>query len=188
MEESSILSEEQQRQRRLARYKGETVLLDPKNYGENPEDRTGEKIYTRIKQLAELLNTIDPDEKYILRCQGWFEAASTEQFYLVYSPPAYAQLPMQYITLHQYVGSTFKPSVTARIYLAYTLAKSIAHIHREGWLHKGIRSDHVLFFPERIGASRTIENPRLAGFDYARRDAPGEYSEKPMLVLRLTYS
>ena len=30
--------------RRLARYKNKIVLLDPKNYGENPQDKLGKKV------------------------------------------------------------------------------------------------------------------------------------------------
>lgn len=181
---SASLSRELERERRIAKYDGEIVLLDPKTYGENPEDKSGNKVYGRVKDLARELNKISPDEWQTLRCKGWFEDAQKELFYFVYEPPAYCQAPTEYKTLYQYVGSSFKPSVSDRIQLALTLALAMHQIHQKGWLHKGFRSDHVLFFPKKPRAPRSIEDPRLVGFDFARKDHPGEYSEKPMLVCR----
>lgn len=179
---TASISRELGRKRRVAKYSGETVLLDPKTYGENPEDKSGNKIYERVKDLARELNNISPDEWQTLRCRGWFEDTQKEQFYFVYETPAYCEAPTKYKTLYQYVDSSFMPSVSDRIQLALTLARAMHRIHKKGWLHKGFRSDHVLFFPKKSRASRSIEDPRLVGFDFARRDHPGEYSEEVMLV------
>lgn len=180
---SRPLSSEAQKERRLAKYNGQIVLLDPKNYGENPEGTDGDKIYARVKDLAQELSKMMPEECQTLHCKGWYEDSKRKQFYLVYEPPPYSSAPTEYKTLYDYIGSTFRPSLNDRISLARQLAKSIHQIHEKGWLHKGIRSDHVLFFPEKRGAPRSINNPRLVGFDFARRDAADEVSEKNVKML-----
>jgi len=172
--------------RRLARYKGETVLLDPKDYGENPDDSTGEKVYARVKELASDLARLLPTlpfgiEAGTLECKGWYEDQSTSQFYLVYSLPPECEEPCKPKCLSEIFRSS-RPSVGARIGLARSLALITSKVHENGWLHKGIRSDHVLFFPRGTGRRISIRNVRLVGFDFARKDRPHEYSEKPMCV------
>ena len=170
--------------RRLARYDNKIVLLDPKNYGENPQDKLGEKVKDRVRELAQFLHDIDPEVNRTLKCRGWYEDDVNDQFYLVFELPVRTvdgQSPSVQ-SLYDLVGSTFKPSVTARIQLARSLAISLSRVHENGWYHKGIRSDSVVFIQPHSGVSRTLESPRLAGFDFARKDSPNEYSEKPMSV------
>lgn len=173
-----------QRHRRLARFKNETVLLDPKDYGNNPDDSTGDKVYARVKDLANDLAHILPALPFgiqfgTLECRGWYEDQATSQFYLVYSLPPECEEPCEPKTLSQMFKSS-KPSVGSRIKLAASLARIINKIHESGWLHKGIRADHVLFFPARPGGRVSFHHVRLVGFDFARKDKPHEYSEKPM--------
>ena len=170
--------------RRLAKYHDQIVLLDPKNYGENPQDKLGQKVKDRIRDLAYFLHNIDPDVDRTLKCRGWYEDDVNDQFYLVFELPVIIvgqHLPSVQ-SLHDLVESTFRPSITARIQLAKSLAIALRRVHENRWYHKGIRSDSVLFIQPQVGASRTLESPRLAGFDFARKDGPKEYSEKPMSV------
>jgi hypothetical protein len=66
-------------------------------------------------------------------------------------------------------------SHTMRFELAQSLAQSILYLHTAGWLHRGIRSSHIIFCSEREFFSDTHEQleqleqldlPYLAGFDY----------------------
>jgi hypothetical protein len=82
-------------------------------------------------------------------------------------------------SLRDYLNSTFRPSLTDRMRLALGLAQAVANIHSRNWLHKGIRSENVVFLTPGM---RSIDEPRLIGFDFARRDGQNEYSEKPLLV------
>lgn len=172
-------------QRRFASYANETVLIDPKKYGDDPDDAIGDKVYDRAKDLAETLGSLRSDEFLTLKCKGLFEDNEQRQFCFVYGLPSHCEPPSTRTppsSLLQYVTSSFKPSVTARIKLAHRLALSIRKIHEEGWLHKGIRSENILFFQPRQNAPRSLDNPRLVGFDFARKEGSGEYSEKPMSV------
>lgn len=166
----------------------ELVLVEPKDYGNNPDDDTGGIVYSRIKDLARFLLDLEPalhgetNKPCTLKCKGWYEDQSTSQFCFVYHlPPECANHTekLDFITLYQ-AYSISKPPVETRIRLAQALAETVLSIHQGGWVHKGIRSDHVLFFPPTPGARLSLDCPRLVGFDYARRDRPNEYSEKPM--------
>jgi hypothetical protein len=171
--------------RRFACYANEVVLIDPKRYGEDPDDTIGDKVYDRVKDLAVTLQSLRGDEFLSLKCKGFFEDDARRQFCFVYELPPHCEppsTPTPPSSLLDYVNSSFKPSVTARVRLAYRLALSLRKIHDEGWLHKGLRSENVLFFPTRPNAARSLDHPRLVGFDFARREGPGEYSERSLLV------
>ncbi|KAK3167128.1 hypothetical protein OEA41_010254 [Lepraria neglecta] len=62
VEELSSLSPDKAKSRRLARYDGDTVLIDPKNYGENEDDKLGDKVYDRVQALARMLSNLDFEE------------------------------------------------------------------------------------------------------------------------------
>lgn len=38
-----------------------------------------------------------------------------------------------------------KPDLETRFRVAFTIAEAILRLHTAGWLHKGVRSEHVLF-------------------------------------------
>lgn len=183
VKELSSLRPGQDRQRRFAKYNDQVVLLDPKNYGEHANDRAGEKVIGRVNDLAKTLWEItDLDAFRTLPCQGWFEDDAKNQFYFVYrllpvpnDPPT-----LQLDTLLEHVNSPLKPSITARIRLAHALALSLQKFHQMGWLHKGIHSEHVIFFRPNDGYPRSVDDPRLLGFDFSRRNGGDEFSEKAM--------
>lgn len=54
-----------------------------------------------------------------------------------------------------------------RFEIAQSLARSILYLHIAGWLHKGIRSSHILFCSEkRFSDTEQLDLPYLVGFDY----------------------
>jgi serine/threonine protein kinase len=70
------------------------------------------------------------------------------------------------------------PSLTARVALAKAIAECIEKLHAVNWLHKGLRSDNVLFF--RSGnADCDISRPYLSGFDYSRPAQREDMTERP---------
>lgn len=188
------------RTRRLAYYNDELVLLDPKDYDEDETDdiNVSDLVYERVKTLAQVLNRYGPTEFQSLRCKGWFEDVASEQFYFVYEIP-FSSARLRLATsgggvavgsgtdltfpdsLLDYISSSFRPSLSQRIELARVLAEALVRIHRLGWMHKGIRSENVIFLTSLDrGRMRSLAEPRLIGFDFARKEGVDEYSEKPM--------
>jgi serine/threonine protein kinase len=82
-----------------------------------------------------------------------------------------------------------KPSITDRVALAKALANCILYLHSVNWLHKGLRSDNVIFFSTTLAVAPNnnqhgitmvdYSKPYLSGFDFARPARPGEFTEKP---------
>ena len=71
------------------------------------------------------------------------------------------------------------PSLSYRVQVAVALAETVLQLHTAGWLHKGIRSENVLFL-DRDKLCWEIGNslgPYLAGYDYSRADNPLEMTE-----------
>lgn len=66
-------------------------------------------------------------------------------------------------------GDNFAPSLSDRVRLALQLAESLLNFHSIGWLHKNVRSENVMFFPENL-SQRTLKRPRWVGLTYARGD------------------
>lgn len=82
----SSLSPDKAKSCQLARWVGDTVLLDPENYGENEDGNFGDKVYDRVQPLARMLFNLGFEEFRTLKCKGWYEDASKDQCYLVYEP------------------------------------------------------------------------------------------------------
>jgi hypothetical protein len=169
----------------------ELVLLEPKDYASNPDNKAGSKVYDRIKELARVLHGFElaaDSNSHLLKCKGWYDDQAIAQFYFVYHlPPECVAVPsslssgngIEFMSLFE-AYNTSHPLAGDRVRLALALARTLLDIHKKNWLHKGLRSDHILFFPSRPGGKPNLKCPRVVGFDYARRDGPNEYSEKPM--------
>lgn len=65
-----------------------------------------------------------------------------------------------------------KPSLTTRIQIARDVATSIWYLHATNWLHKGLRSENVVF------QSFVSTGPYLVGLDYSRPANPYELTGK----------
>ena len=64
--------------------------------------------------------------------------------------------------------------------MALRVAQVVRNFHRTGWLHKGLRSDNILFFDTTdVLATIRSTNFVLDGFNFARLGAPTEISEQP---------
>lgn len=86
------------------------------------------------------------------------------------------------ISLHSLLCNSRKPRVTDRIALATAVANCILYLHSVNWLHKGLRSNNIVFF--RCEKTKKIEfsKPYISGFDFARpeRLRPDEETEIPV--------
>jgi hypothetical protein len=68
--------------------------------------------------------------------------------------------------------------------LGKELANCLLELHTAGWLHKSFCSENIVFFPKADQTPRTLEQPYLVGFEYARRAGPDEFSEEIAAYVR----
>jgi hypothetical protein len=160
----------------IALYDGAPVFVEWKDI----DPKLKRKIKPRAENLAVLLNMPKDPSFRSLHCRGFFEDNEKGKFAFVYNHPpgSEGQRPVSLLDLLR--DANYTPSVTSRIKLALDLTKTLKHFHTAGWLHKNLRSENVLFFPppDSPPSWKSIESPFLAGFGFARFDAPSEISEQ----------
>lgn len=185
-------------ERELASYKSKTVLVEWRFL----EKKYEVELRGRVHQLAILLGNVQDPSFHSLNCVGLLPKNKAYQpndetyvcyglvFALIQPVPESLRFPPTSVqTLSNLYECSRKPSLNERLGIAIALAETVLQLHTSGWLHKGIRSNNVLFL--NIGdlkwESSRAAGPYLAGYDYARPDHPDERTEeapaKPELEL-----
>ena len=153
-------------------------------------------IQDRVAKLAALLgSSIKPPAFRAPKCLGYFrdeEGDDEPRYGLVYEPPHSSLVALSSMkSLKDLLLSIPPPSLNKRIALACTLSESLLYLHAVNWLHKGVRSESVLFFPQ--GQSGPTDGALLSalvlsGFDCARPDLPEELTlRKPSNIYHDMY-
>lgn len=153
------------------------------------------KIENRVMLLARLLQVEKPAAFHAPRCLGYVRRPMDEgrlEFGFVFAPPP-ETIANTIQTLRELLERRPKPALVARIALCCKLAESIDSFHAVDWLHKGFRSENVLFLgpvateveggddaPPSPGPSPSLARPYVTGFELSRpRDMP-DLTEKPV--------
>jgi serine/threonine protein kinase len=140
----------------------------------------------RVEALASLLNSDDhPEQLRILRCLGFIHDVSNDSqpaFGLVYGIPASANVKIRNLSevISDTARITPRPTLEARLRLAYTLARSLSTFHKLGWLHKSISAYNVLLFNSPGSSSSAwLDSPYLVGFNHSRQKDPLAFTVGP---------
>ena len=158
------------------------VLLEWKAVEKTVEER----LKRRIEGLTLMMsNTADPSF-HSLRCLGYlrhetegnsnmyayvYEVVNLDEEEAPRSPPAVRSLLSLF-------DEKRIPSLTYRVRLALALAQTVLQLHTSGWLHKGLRSENILFIEgDSTWANGAELPPYVGGYDYARADNPLEMTE-----------
>ncbi|RYP33045.1 hypothetical protein DL767_004956 [Monosporascus sp. MG133] len=141
----------------------------------------------RVRRMVARLSHPERTSRHVLRCAGYVQDRFEKQIGLVFylenggdtaSPPA---------GLHDlYHGSSKEPGKAAkprhvrvplglRFKLAHSLAVALEGLHRVGWMHKGVESKNLVFFPPEANEAGGrgmdaggLDGPYLFGFEWAR--------------------
>ncbi|KAI0895278.1 prion-inhibition and propagation-domain-containing protein [Annulohypoxylon nitens] len=158
----------------LANYDGEVVVVEKKPITNMPWS----KILPRVENLAALLNAPKDETFRSLLCKGIVVEDDTVSFVFHHPTPDNPVEPRSLLDLFSARDGVEPPSLTDRVQLALSIARLVQNFHRAGWLHKSLRSQNILFFPQEDG-SIPLGDPCLAGFAFARFGSPTEISEQP---------
>ncbi|OAL47004.1 hypothetical protein IQ07DRAFT_590470 [Pyrenochaeta sp. DS3sAY3a] len=162
--------------RGTAVYDGEIVFVEWKYV--TPAMRS--KILSRAENLAALLSIRKDQTFQSLICKGLLE--DYQRLGFIYQQPSGIQPLVEPRSLLDFFskGGIEPPSLSDRIRLALRLAQVVRNFHRTGWLHKGLRSENILFFNAK-DASVAVRSTDfvLTGFNFARLAAPTEISDQP---------
>ena len=136
------------------------------------------KNLKRVKELVTLLQSDKPIQFCAPRCLGFFNDRDDKKnsnhdarFGLVFEKPKNCASPL---SLRQMIFKAPKASLTDRVTLAHKISTCVLYLHAVNWLHKGLRSDGVMFFPNSDSDTSSITDPYITGYEYSRPDKDGE--------------
>ncbi|KAI1385244.1 prion-inhibition and propagation-domain-containing protein [Hypoxylon trugodes] len=170
--------EEQKAQRVAGTYDNALVWVEWKDYGEWNTTLAYSYVEDRVARLAALFLD-NPDKPRGLRlptAHGYVHDPVSTRFGLVFELPAIGSISVPQ-SLYTRLQTTMKPSLTTRLDMARKLTASLEHLHATKWLHKGLRSDNILFLTSSSSSDWMLFC--LAGFDYSRPANPGALTELP---------
>lgn len=152
------------------------VLLDRTNY---PPDTPMNRVKGYVQDLAGLLRNVDPMGFGLLQCEGvieWHDQddKATTQFQFIFGIPE--GLSATPTTLRDLLMQGFRQSLSQRVHLAKQLARSVMFVHTAGFVHKNIRPETILIFPERDRSGSddpsVMGHSFLTGFERVRAAGP----------------
>lgn len=158
----------------------ESVLIEYKDYpplmqGLTPAEikETKTRIASRVHQLASLLFYSGSSELGTLPIRGIVDQPSKSRHGFVFDFPAGAEICSPE-TLHSIMKSPSPNSLwplAKRFSIAQSIAKSIGKFHADGWVHKSLRSQSVVFFQDREDKSGLLDATYLVDFEYSRPES-----------------
>ncbi|KAJ5113289.1 hypothetical protein N7456_001823 [Penicillium angulare] len=166
--------------RGIARFEEEMVLVEWRGYAD--ENYDGQLVLTileqRIAELSVLLGRKPkPDGFQVMDCIGYCHDEPKQRFGLVYNLPTLEDdEPPEIMSLYDLIhpqtdAERVFPSLNDRFLLSRILANSLLQLHTTSWLHRNLRSSHVLFV--KSGKSMDwLQYPYLSGFGYSRLNNP----------------
>ena len=141
-----------------------------------------EENVTRVKELTGLLKHSNLAEFRVPRCIGYFddrddkpESENPDRFGIVFERPGPTPNAPGPVSLLDALAEPC-PSLSVRVVFAHKIAKSLLYLHAVKWLHKGLRSDGVIFSRDPKTGNIDFSEPLLSGFEYARPDRDGVQS------------
>ncbi|KAJ7215414.1 prion-inhibition and propagation-domain-containing protein [Mycena pura] len=154
------------------------VLIERKHYDSDISAEDKVKLLFRLHNLIALVNS-PPSE--FLSCMGYWSESQAHCWCLVYQFPLHSMiatpgkdlsipLSPQPPSLLSFISSDdFRPPLEARVALACTLASVFSRFYGSKWLHKGVRSENIVFPLSDAGGVCAISRPIVAGFEYSRQ-------------------
>jgi hypothetical protein len=168
----------------------EWKTYEPSSFNGGPDA----KILERLRALTALLKEIQRTDQFRApHCLGYFrdyDPVTNDdrcRFGLVFEKPGGVRPRTRPISLLEILRDTARdmPSLTARISLCHAIAEIVEKLHAVNWLHKGLRSHNIIFFPsdedDESGEIDGInfQRPYISGFDYSRPAQNEDMTEKP---------
>ena len=134
----------------------------------------------RFRELIQLLRAQEVPDFCIPSCLGYFDdhlrsGSTHHRFGVVFEVPRHIPSVMALKSLRSLLQPEPRPlqkaSLSTRTHLAHKIANCVAYLHAVNWLHKGIRSDNVIFFMQ--GSEHDMDHFYLTGFEHSRPDRTG---------------
>ncbi|MCJ1467875.1 hypothetical protein MMC07_006500 [Pseudocyphellaria aurata] len=158
------------------------VLVEWKPYNPRLAKEEVDMLRMRASDIITLLSRSFPANYHLLRSFRFFDDPSNTRnqarIGLVFELPESDDRIERPRTLRDlFVDPDFpKPNLGERFKLALALAQTCLQLHTSQWLHKGLRPQNILFFPQ-DDLQRSLHNPYVAGFELSRMQGTGHPTE-----------
>jgi len=152
------------------------VLVEYKQYRDR-SDQTKEEIQIdrcRAHQLASLLASAGDSDLATLPFRGLLEEPSLERHTFAFNYPSDTDNSRPPISLHELIQMNnidIRLNLPRRFHVSAKIARSIAAFHSDGWVHKSLRSDSIVFFQQAQTQNLLVQHPYLVNFEYSRPQA-----------------
>ena len=172
----------------VARYDGQDVLVEWKI----AEGWLWGVVKKHVQRLGLLLSKMDDPSFHTLPWLGLLPWEEKGRFGFVYDIPIKNQHQdgsWRHETLYMILQDSPMVSLSRRIEIAIELTETVLQLHTAGWLHKGIRSENIIFVAPYDGGSQLLILGKtfLSGFEYARPNSKAgkaltELPDTPLLT------
>ena len=136
-----------------------------------PGDQINRMSLSAVEELTTLLMAPKPDEFCVPPCLGCCDVNIPEGSTrpgLIFENPSHVNRETPPTSLMDAIRKTPKPSLITRVALAQKIAQCLLYLHAVNWLHKGLRSEEILFFPS-SQEELDFVSPYVTGFEHSRR-------------------
>ncbi|PGH27120.1 hypothetical protein AJ80_01076 [Polytolypa hystricis UAMH7299] len=168
------------------------LLFEKKRYESDLTLQDRLVLTSRIHRLVHLLSSTKSADFHTLQAIGYIHDPDNLCWWLVFKLPVTLGVERPPVTAINYptslldlLHSEFRPPLEQRIHLASTIATTLSELYGASWLHKGIRSDNILFHhihakqnAKLTSSAFSISSPFIAGFNYSRQDTEARTIEK----------
>lgn len=167
-----------------ATYEDRDVWIEWSSYHSNQPhtESSSSRLEDRIRLLTDLLCDEIPAAFRLPPCLGYLSYNQDDQtwFGIVFEkPPKLLNRAIpQVTTLRQLLQQNPVPSLSTRISLCATLAECVHTFHAVDWVHKGLRSEKIVFFSQQ-SSNIELQEPFVLGYELSRPTLLDELSEKP---------
>jgi serine/threonine protein kinase len=158
-----------------AQLEPERVLVEFKKYGEEADtvEEAAPDLVTknRVHQLACLLSSAGRDGLHTLSLRGLIYQPAQSRYAFLFDFPVVAQEcdPISLWTLIESTSSKSRLTLPQRFQVARYVATALSAFHVDGWVHKSIRSQSIVFFHNANDPSATLSaDCYLVDFEFAR--------------------
>jgi hypothetical protein len=141
----------------IGKIENEYVAVERKSYETDSHGQLETVEMEHIKQLTALLCSHKDSNFKVLQGRGYINDVQNGCFMVIFTIPNH--LEPQPVSLHELVSqkaSHLRPQLGDRFKLAYALAESTFLLHSVGWIHKGMRSQNIVFFRKKT--SETLKD------------------------------
>jgi serine/threonine protein kinase len=168
----------------------ESVMIELKHYPppdecdgfEGPDPDTE----VNVRRLAGLLkiSASGTRELRTLPFKYYVHQPREKRYAFVFGYPLHAQ-QTQPQSLHELIKLSSQEKrfpLGTRFQVAKAIAQSIGVFHADGWVHKSVCSQSVVFFKDRTKESLMLESPYLVDFGYSRPEEGRTYAPKAQTI------